>query len=79
MKWRRAPDVGFTIRPKQSLPRCSGKPHPVTNTSGERQLDSADILRINNGIFVEHWDVTQYQATQEESLTTPMLEKVSDR
>src|SRR5216684_2416933 len=27
-----------TVRPKQSLPRCSGRPHPVTNTSGiERQ------------------------------------------
>ena len=27
-----------TVRPKQSLPRCTGRPHPVTNTSGiERQ------------------------------------------
>ena len=26
---------------------------------------AADILRIKDGIFVEHWDVTQDEATEE--------------
>jgi len=28
---------------------------------------AADILRIQNGIFVEHWDVIQDEATEEQS------------
>lgn len=28
---------------------------------------AADILRIKNGIFVEHWDVIQDEATEEQS------------
>ncbi|HVZ84704.1 MAG TPA: nuclear transport factor 2 family protein [Terracidiphilus sp.] len=28
---------------------------------------AADILRIENGIFVEHWDVIQDEATREQS------------
>jgi predicted SnoaL-like aldol condensation-catalyzing enzyme len=28
---------------------------------------AADILRIENGILVEHWDVIQDEATQEQS------------
>ncbi len=28
---------------------------------------AADILRIQNGIFVEHWDVIQDEATEEKS------------
>ena len=28
---------------------------------------AADILRVENGILVEHWDVIQNEATQEES------------
>src|SRR3984957_11057264 len=28
---------------------------------------AADILRIENGVFVEHWDVLQDEATQEQS------------
>lgn len=28
---------------------------------------AADILRIENGILLEHWDVIQYEATKEES------------
>jgi predicted SnoaL-like aldol condensation-catalyzing enzyme len=28
---------------------------------------AADILRIENGILVEHWDVIQDEATEEES------------
>ncbi len=27
----------------------------------------ADILRIEDGVFVEHWDVIQDEATQEHS------------
>jgi len=28
---------------------------------------AADILRIENGVFQEHWDVIQDEATEEES------------
>src|SRR6202007_646497 len=28
---------------------------------------AADILRIQNGLFVEHWDVIQDEATEEQS------------
>ena len=28
---------------------------------------AADILRIEDGILVEHWDVIQYEATEEQS------------
>ena len=28
---------------------------------------AADIVRINNGVLVEHWDVIQDEATQEQS------------
>src|SRR5271163_2309278 len=28
---------------------------------------AADILRIENGVFVEHWDVIQDEATQQQS------------
>jgi len=35
---------------------------------------AADILRIENGIFVEHWDVLQDEATEDESLSkAPMF------
>lgn len=35
---------------------------------------AADILRIENGIFVEHWDVLQDEATENESLSkSPMF------
>ena len=29
---------------------------------------AADILRIEDGILVEHWDVIQDEATQEQSM-----------
>ena len=31
----------------------------------------ADILRIKDGILVEHWDVIQDEATQEQSKSRP--------
>jgi len=35
---------------------------------------AVDILRIENGIFVEHWDVLQDEATEAESLSkAPMF------
>jgi predicted SnoaL-like aldol condensation-catalyzing enzyme len=35
---------------------------------------AADILRIENGVFVEHWDVLQDEATESESLSkAPMF------
>ncbi|AXC13272.1 hypothetical protein ACPOL_3993 [Acidisarcina polymorpha] len=34
---------------------------------GPRNWIAADILRIEDGIFVEHWDVIQDEATEEES------------
>ena len=40
--------------------RFSGMDQPVN-------WIAADILRIDNGIMVEHWDVIQDEATQEES------------
>jgi predicted SnoaL-like aldol condensation-catalyzing enzyme len=37
---------------------------------------AADILRIENGIFVEHWDVIQDEATEEQSKSgAPMFGK----
>ena len=37
---------------------------------------AADILRIQNGIFVEHWDVIQDEATEEQSISKrPMFGK----
>jgi predicted SnoaL-like aldol condensation-catalyzing enzyme len=37
---------------------------------------TADILRIEDGIFTEHWDVIQDEATQEQSKSgTPMFGK----
>jgi len=37
---------------------------------------AADILRIEDGILVEHWDVIQDEATQEQSKSgTPMFGK----
>jgi len=37
---------------------------------------AADILRIQNGIFVEHWDVIQDEATEEQSKSgRPMFGK----
>jgi predicted SnoaL-like aldol condensation-catalyzing enzyme len=30
---------------------------------------AADILRIEGGIFVEHWDVIQDEPTQEQSIS----------
>ncbi len=37
---------------------------------------AADILRIEDGIFVEHWDVIQDEATQEQSKSgKPMFGK----
>ena len=29
---------------------------------------AADILRIQNGVLVEHWDVIQDEATEEQSI-----------
>ena len=40
--------------------RFSGMDQPVN-------WIAADILRIDNGIMVEHWDVIQDEATQEQS------------
>ena len=40
--------------------RFSGHGRPVS-------WIAADILRINDGVFVEHWDVLQDEATQEQS------------
>ena len=35
---------------------------------------AADILRIQNGVLVEHWDVIQDEATEEQSISKrPML------
>jgi predicted SnoaL-like aldol condensation-catalyzing enzyme len=35
---------------------------------------TADIVRIHNGILVEHWDVIQDEATEEQSKNgTPMF------
>jgi predicted SnoaL-like aldol condensation-catalyzing enzyme len=37
---------------------------------------AADILRIQNGILVEHWDVIQDEATEEQSKSgAPMFGK----
>ena len=37
---------------------------------------AADIVRIQNGIFVEHWDVIQDEATEEQSKSgAPMFGK----
>ena len=37
---------------------------------------AADILRVQNGILVEHWDVIQDEATEEQSKSkTPMFGK----
>src|SRR6266702_5829225 len=37
---------------------------------------AADIVRIENGIFVEHWDVIQDEATEEQSKSgAPMFGK----
>jgi predicted SnoaL-like aldol condensation-catalyzing enzyme len=37
---------------------------------------AADILRIENGLFVEHWDVIQDEATEEQSKSgAPMFGK----
>ncbi len=33
----------------------------------------ADILRIEDGILVEHWDVIQDEATQEQSKSGPPM------
>jgi predicted SnoaL-like aldol condensation-catalyzing enzyme len=30
---------------------------------------AADIVRIQNGILVEHWDVIQDEATEEQSIS----------
>jgi predicted SnoaL-like aldol condensation-catalyzing enzyme len=30
---------------------------------------AADILRIQNGVVVEHWDVVQDEATEEQSIS----------
>jgi predicted SnoaL-like aldol condensation-catalyzing enzyme len=40
--------------------RFSGRGEPVN-------LIAADILRIENGVLVEHWDVLQDEATRESS------------
>ncbi len=37
---------------------------------------AADILRIEDGLFVEHWDVIQDEATEEQSKSdAPMFGK----
>jgi predicted SnoaL-like aldol condensation-catalyzing enzyme len=37
---------------------------------------AADIVRIQNGILIEHWDVIQDEATEEQSKSgAPMFEK----
>jgi predicted SnoaL-like aldol condensation-catalyzing enzyme len=38
---------------------------------------AADIVRIQNGILVEHWDVIQDEATEEQSISgAPMFGKI---
>jgi predicted SnoaL-like aldol condensation-catalyzing enzyme len=38
---------------------------------------AADIVRIQNGILVEHWDVIQDEATEEQSISKrPMFGKI---
>jgi hypothetical protein len=34
---------------------------------------AADILRVQNGIPVEHWNVIQHEATQEQSKSGPPM------
>jgi predicted SnoaL-like aldol condensation-catalyzing enzyme len=41
--------------------------HGRFSGSGPQALVAADILRIKDGILVEHWDVLQDEATEEQS------------
>jgi len=43
--------------------RCSISGNPAA----ERYWIAADIVRINDGILVEHWDMIQDEVTQEQS------------
>jgi len=36
-------------------------------TAGQKSWIAADILRIADGVLVEHWDVPQDEASQAES------------
>jgi predicted SnoaL-like aldol condensation-catalyzing enzyme len=38
-----------------------------SGSGAPRNLIAADILRIEDGVFVEHWDVLQDEATEQES------------
>ena len=38
--------------------------YPTPDGSG---IVTVDIMRIKDGVFVEHWDVTEPEATKEES------------
>jgi predicted SnoaL-like aldol condensation-catalyzing enzyme len=40
-----------------------------SNTGLPRNWVAADIVRVENGLLVEHWDVLQDEATQAESLS----------
>jgi len=38
-----------------------------SESGASRNLIAVDILRVKDGVFVEHWDVLQDEATREES------------
>jgi predicted SnoaL-like aldol condensation-catalyzing enzyme len=38
-----------------------------------KPLLAPDIVRIQNGILVEHWDVIQDEATEEQSKSKPPM------
>jgi predicted SnoaL-like aldol condensation-catalyzing enzyme len=40
-----------------------------TNTGQPANWIAADIVRIENGLLAEHWDVIQDEATREESIS----------
>jgi hypothetical protein len=53
-------DKGISFRVRKTYITYSGFGQPVN-------WIAADILRIEDGILVEHWDVIQDEATQEQS------------
>jgi predicted SnoaL-like aldol condensation-catalyzing enzyme len=38
-----------------------------SNTGRPRNWVAVDIIRVENGVLIEHWDVLQDEATREES------------
>jgi predicted SnoaL-like aldol condensation-catalyzing enzyme/predicted ester cyclase len=38
-----------------------------SGSGAPKNLIAADVLRVNDGVFVEHWDVLQDEATKQES------------